>query len=152
MAHDAHSSTRVLWRSGATWRPLLDDLYRCEQPVAIVTINHTTRLLDLARHRQVRIPRTDGHRIIRDHHWHHLERIELATPCGIRTVGGSADDWHLTTPVLLVAGINLDDPDALDDVFPTSCDWTAPGHPDHSCGALHCEIDERNRAAFLRGA
>lgn len=135
-----------MWRSGDDWRPLLDQIYGCEMATAIVTINFTTHLLDLAHHRQVRIPRPDGHRVVRDRRWHHLERIELATPCGVRTVGRTPDDWHLTTPILLVAAIDIDDPGALDHVFPTNSDWSAPGHQERSCSALYCEVDERGQA------
>lgn len=135
----------MLWRAGDVWRVLLDEINSSRRVIAVVTINFTTRLLDVSGRRQVRIPQTRGHRIERDFQWRYLGHVDLATPCGIRTVGHTPDDWHLTTPVLLVAALDMTNLAALNTIFPDDCAWVAPGHPECSCGALYCETDERER-------
>lgn len=128
------ATSREIWRTGDAWRRLECDLY-VAGTATVLTRNGSVRLLDLRRHRQVRIPAE--HHMLGDHQWHDLSGLE-ATPCGIHTTT-SDGRWHITTRIhLLVAGLDADLAATIEGRAALTDDWSAPDHGPDRCVTPYC--------------
>lgn len=140
MVEPSLEPTLVIWRLRDPWRDLTSELGTASEPVTVVSINGTARIM--AEGWQVRVPLEGGHVMARDLVRHPLARIITATPCGVCTTDGRGG-WHATTPLILVlAGEHprwLRTPagqEALTSVRARG--WQVDGHPDEPCGAAYC--------------
>jgi hypothetical protein len=131
---------RIVWRNGDEWRNFTPEL--CRGVHTIVTINGTSRILDIDNGTQRRVPLTDGHQMAGDGAVQSLGNVHAASPCGVYTTTVSGA-WHATTPVVAVlAGDHpawASGPDGqalLAEVSERG--HLAPQHPVDSCDLPYC--------------
>ena len=125
----------VLWRQGDQWTDLIE-LVRTQ--ATVVTTSGTTRLLDVPAGWTTRLPRAAIDRLPRDGERVPVTSVRVATSCGLR-IGGPEPYW--TTEVALVlAGLHPDWEATAGDLWPPRERWSALGHPERPCGAVHCVV------------
>ena len=130
----------VIWRDGDAWRDLAGDV-RAAGAATVVSLQGTTRLVDVAGDRQLRLARPGGHRMDFDGEWVPLGHWAL-TPCGL--VISASWHWAAGSPVRLVlAGLVEDWPGTelgatVLEAVRAGLEPSAPGHPDLDCGAPYC--------------
>lgn len=128
----------TLWQQGDRWADLAEIL---RAPATVITVSGTTRLLDSAAGWTVRIPFSTDDRLPRDGQRVEVTSVPVATACGLRIAG---PDPFWTTEVALVLADLVPDWQAAGVQWPQRR-WTALGHPEHPCGAVHCVVARLRR-------
>ena len=130
----------VIWQDGDKWRDLAGDI-RAAGSATVVSLRATTRLLDVANGRQLRVPSSAAHVMDLDLQWVSLGNWAI-TPCGLAI--DAAEYWAGGTPLRLVlAGLVPDWPStevgrSVLDALRAGREPVAPGHPEGPCDAAYC--------------
>ena len=124
----------TLWRQGDRWMDFAELL---RAPVTIVTDSGTTRLLDVAAGWTTRLPHSALDRLPGDGERVPITSVPVATACGLR-IDGPTPIW--TTEVALVLADLVPDWQAAGIEWPPRDPWSALGHPECPCGAIHCVV------------
>lgn len=125
----------TLWRQGDRWADFAE---LAQAPVTIVTTSGATRLLDVAARWTTRLPFSAIDRLPGDGQRVPISSVPVATACGLR-IDGPEPCW--TTEVALVLADLVPDWQASAGVvWPPQGRWSALGHPERPCGAVHCVV------------
>lgn len=125
----------TLWRQGDRWQDFAELL---REPATIVTASGTTRIIDVSAGWTTRLPFSPGDRLPGDGERVPITSVPVATACGLR-IDGPAPCW--TTEVALVLANLVPEWAASAGVaWPPQGKWSAVGHPEHPCGAIHCVV------------
>lgn len=124
----------LLWQQGDRWADFAELL---GAPVTIVTTSGATRLLDLGAGWTMRLPYSAIDRLPGDGERVEVISVPVATACGLR-IAGLEPCW--TTEAALVLADLVPDWQAAGVEWPQRGRWTALGHPERPCGAIHCVV------------
>lgn len=124
----------TLWSQGDRWGDFAELL---RAPVTIVTDSGTTRLLDVGAGWTTRLPHSALDRLPGDGERVEVTSVPVATACGLR-IDGPTLFW--TTEVALVLADLVPDWRAAGVEWPPRDRWSALGHPECQCGAVHCVV------------
>ena len=131
---DCMSRPVTLWQQVDRWGDFTELL---RAPVTIVTTSGATRLLDVAAGWTTRLPASAIDRLPGDGERVEVTSVPVATACGLR-IAGPEPCW--TTEVALVLADLVPDWQAAGVEWPPQGRWSALGHPERPCGAIHCVV------------
>lgn len=124
----------TLWQQGDRWADFAELL---GAPVTVVTTSGATRLLDVGAGWTTRLPASAIDRLPGDSERVEVTSVPVATACGLR-IAGPEPCW--TTEVALVLADLVPDWRAAGVEWPPQGRWSALGHPERPCGAVHCVV------------
>lgn len=125
----------TLWQQGDRWADFAELL---RAPATVVTASGTTRLLDVAAGWTTRLPYSAIDRLPYDGHRVPIASVPVATACGLR-IDGPAPCWT-TEVALVIADLIPEWASTAGVVWPPPGNWSAVGHPERPCGAVHCVV------------
>ena len=132
----------LLWQAGRDpWRDLREELGGCAS--TLITAKGSVRVLNPAARWQMRLRAPGRSAIAGDGRRVELDRITVASSCGIVTWGSTAHSWSASSRLVSVYAGEPDLAQIPAVVDPAETTFDPDGHPPTPCGAVYCVHGDR---------